>query len=43
VCEEGESEEDYGKKYVLRNFKTYTLQLILQKGIKSNMMRLMNF
>jgi hypothetical protein len=40
VCEEGESKGIMEKKYILRNFKAYILQLILEKGIISKMMRL---
>jgi hypothetical protein len=40
VCEEGESERIMEKKYILMNLKTYALQLILQKGIKSKMIKL---
>jgi hypothetical protein len=40
VCEERESEGIMEKKYILRKFKAYSLQLILQKGIKSKIMGL---
>jgi hypothetical protein len=34
----GRKWKDYGEKYILRNFTAYSVQLILQRGIKLKMM-----
>jgi len=40
MCVKREKVRGLWKKYILRKFKAYTLQLILQKGIKSKIMEL---